>query len=100
MTKIVPLWHWNGQQAIYPAATNLLLPQAIYPPPAATVPEAEEDIAEPRFLEGNSLDYDIFDGGVLDRVAPSMQSGSTGFVIPPGRFKIYDALDPLAVPIE
>ena len=65
--------------------------------------ETEENVAEPRFLEGNALDYEIVDDGVIDTVAPPPApplSTSTGFVIPPGRFKIYDALDPLAVPIE
>jgi len=90
-------------QARYPAATKLLLSQSILPPPpAATVAETEENIAEPRFLEGNSLDYEIFsdgDVGVIDTIAPP-PTASTRIVIPPGRFKIYDALDPLAVPIE
>ena len=63
--------------------------------------ETGENVAEPRFLEGNALDYEIVDdGSVIDTIAPPPLSTSTGFVIPPGRFKIYDALDPLAVPIE
>jgi len=99
--KMKPLH--RPQQARYPASTKLLLSQPILPPPPpATVAETEENIAEPRFLEGNSLDYEIFsdgDVGVIDTIAPP-PTASTRFVIPPGRFKIYDALDPLAVPIE
>ena len=82
----------------------MLLSQPVFPPPAATV--TEENIAEPRFLAGNSLDYEIVDDGdvgvidTFDTIAPPPPSASNGFMIPPGRFKIYDALDPLAVPIE